>query len=392
MAANASPARPLVLITGVSGYIASQCLVAAVAGGYAVRGTVRSKTSAKAMRVMEIATGAVTAYVGDVVAVDEVFELVEADLMHSDGWDAAVAGVAYVLHTASPFPVVMPRDENELIRPAVAGVEHILAAAAKEPSIIRVVVTSSIAAIGAGHAKIAGVEAEYSEADWSNTADDSPIDAYAKSKTLAERAAWAFMDEHAPGFDLVALCPGYVIGPTLLNYPTTSSTLPIKLLTRAMPVLPRLSFGCVDVRDVAAAHMAALTAPDASGKRYILVERAVWVSEFAQHLASEFDSRGFNVPTKTAPYAVLWLASWFDSAVATILPSIGTRSHFTNTAATRDLGITFRDSMASMISFGYSLIANGLVQPKRMPPAGVDLIPSEALAEVQPFPIPSLGE
>lgn len=346
-----------VLVTGATGYIATHCIVQAMEGGYRVRGTVRSLTSAKTRCVEEI----VAKRFPDRVATD--FELVECDLLEEGGWDDAVSGMTYVLHTASPFPAQQPDDEDDLIRPAVAGVENVLGAACgpQGKGIARVVLTSSVAAVSSGlPPPPEGEVPEYDERSWSDVESDS-IGAYEKSKTLAERRAWEMVDQRSPSWGLVVLNPGYVIGPTLLDFSTTSAVLPVKLLTRALPALPYISFPCVDVRDVAAAHIQALTAEGAVGERHILVENSYWIRDLAQAMQAEFAQHGYAIPTSTLPYPVLWLVSWFDRTLASIVSRVGKIATYNTRAARSNLNLSFRSSTDAIVDFGYSVIENGIV-------------------------------
>jgi dihydroflavonol-4-reductase len=167
-----------VIVTGASGYIAIHVCKLAAQAGHKVRGTVRSKDNAiKCQPVLDAVPG---------------IELVEADLLDDKGWAEAVRGCEYVFHLASPFPIKTPSDENDLIRPAVDGTLRVLKAAAAEPGVKRVILTSSVAAVSAGHAKTATLPASesaqpgkvWSEEDWSRA---EGCEAYAKSKTLAEQ-------------------------------------------------------------------------------------------------------------------------------------------------------------------------------------------------------------
>ena len=171
-------ARPTVLITGISGFIARHCAVEMLNAGYAVRGTVRSL-----QRSAEVAAS--LSRHADVSQLG----FAQADLDSDQGWDAAVAGCAHVLHVASPFPARQPRDEQQLIRPAVDGTLRVLRAAA-DAGVERLVQTSSMAAVIYGHPRER--TNPFTEADWTQV--EAPgVTAYTKSKTLAERAARDFV-------------------------------------------------------------------------------------------------------------------------------------------------------------------------------------------------------
>lgn len=297
-----------VLVTGCSGYIGLHVCKQAVDAGHTVRGTVRSKGNAlKCDPVLAAVPG---------------IELVEADLLSDDGWAEAVKGVDFVLHVASPFPLQAPANENELIRPAVEGTLRVLKAAVAETSIKRVVLTSSVAAVSGGHEKTdklaategCGEDKVWSEEDWSRV---EGCEAYAKSKTLAEMAAWKYVKEEQPegrNLELVVINPGFVVGPALIKAPCSSVNVISRLLKGELPMVPKLHMNCVDVRDVAKAHIEAMEKPVA-GQRFLLISTGIWFKDIGQILADGFRKHGYSPPTVEAPYWLLWLVAIFDSHV-----------------------------------------------------------------------------
>lgn len=335
----------LVLVTGASGFIAGHCIQALIADGYSVRGTVRSLSNqAKVKHLERVAPGV---------------ELVEADLSSDDGWDEAVAGATYVLHVASPFPKETPDDEDELVRPAVEGTLRLLRAAAKtNGSVKRVVLTSSVAAVVYGHPD-RGAHV-YTEADWSVP---ERCDAYPKSKTLAERAAWEFIDA-LPGdqkFELAVINPGFVAGPLLSDVAGTSAEVIKRLLNREMPACPKLGWAMVDVRDIANAQLLAMTKPEAAGNRYICAGEHIWMRDIAKILDSEFRPRGYRVPTGHLPYAALWLAARFDKTLRSTLRFVGRHETVSADKARTELGWSQRDYRETLVDMGNSAIELGIV-------------------------------
>ncbi|MEO7349298.1 MAG: NAD-dependent epimerase/dehydratase family protein [Terrimesophilobacter sp.] len=244
-----------VLVTGGSGFVAVHCILALLREGYLVRTTVRSLSREADVRAM-LAKGGVTA--GDRL------EFCVADLESDAGWADAAADCTYVLHVASPFPGRAPKDENELIIPSRDGALRVMRAA-RDAGVRRVVLTSSFAAVGYG----TEVSAQpYTEKDW--TDPTAKVSAYVKSKTISERAAWAFIEaegaekEGAP-LELAVVNPVIILGPALGRDTSTSVSLVTRLLHGGAPALPNLSFGIVDVRDVADLHLLAMTHPAANG-------------------------------------------------------------------------------------------------------------------------------
>ena len=343
--------KPLVLVTGASGFIGSHCILALLGSNkFSVRGTVRSIGSKS--------TAHLTTHPGLKDAT-----LVEADLLKDAGWDAAVAGCDYVLHVASPFPIGKV-PENSLVQPAVEGTERVLRAAAKN-KVKRVVLTSSVAAVSGGRADGDVEERTFKEDAWSNP---DKQDEYGKSKTLAERKAWALAKEL--NLDLIVINPSYVLGPVLsdrLDY--SSLTMVRRLLNGDMPAVPKLWVTAVDVRDVASAHVAALDLPlpseVAEERRYILDNgQPLWMPEIAKVLRSTFP--GYGVPRFTAPYLLVALFGLWDNDAAAVRPSIGVKvTSYDPSKARALLGGTLRSFETSLKEMGESLAEKGLVTPAK---------------------------
>lgn len=296
-----------VLVTGASGYLGAHVAQQLQAAGFRVRGTTRSLANeAKVAPLRELCPGA-----------RHPIELVEAELTNAASWTAAVEGCAYVVHVASPFPKAKPKHEDELVRPAVDGTLNVLRACANtNGKVRRVVVTSSIASVG-GHIDGYDEDEEHptlTEENWTDVTKASP---YPKSKTLAERAAWRFVDElpDAMKFELATICPGFIIGPMLTRTACTSAEVPIRLLNRDMPAVPDLHWAAVDVREVARAHLLALAKPEAAGKRFICVSGDLSMRETADLMAAHFDPLGYNIPTMPLPKWTMWVASFWDESL-----------------------------------------------------------------------------
>src|ERR1700677_4313234 len=244
-----------VLVTGGSGYVGTQLVAALLRAGRPVRATVRSMAREAGLRAA-VRRGA---------ADDAGLEVVVADLMADDGWKAAVTGCEEVHHVASPIPVAQPKDPDELIRPAREGTLRVLRAA-RDAGARRVVLTSSFAAIG--YTPKPG--AEFTEADW--TDPDTPgLPPYPRSKAIAERTAWDFIEREGGGTELVSVNPTGIFGPTLTAEARSTLQLIKAMLDGTMTVVPRQRFGVADVRDVADAHIRAMGTPAAAGKRFLVL-------------------------------------------------------------------------------------------------------------------------
>jgi len=237
----------LVLVTGGSGFVAIHCIDQLLRAGYNVRTTVRSLTREPDVRAMLTTAGTPR---------QKALTFIAADLTADKSWPEAVAGCRYVLHVASPFPASAPKNENDLIVPAREGALRVLRAA-RDAGVERVVQTSSFAAIGYGHKP---QTASFDETTWTNV--DSPdVNAYAKSKTLAERAAWNFIAKEGGALELSVVNPVGVFGPTFGPDYATSILIVQRLLDGSVPACPRMGFGVVDVRDVADMHLRTMPMP-----------------------------------------------------------------------------------------------------------------------------------
>lgn len=336
-----------VLVTGATGFVAGHCIADLLEHGYAVRATVRDLgDTGKRAHLMELAD-----------RVGGELEFVQANLDHDSGWAAAASGCTEVLHVASPFPSKPPNDESELIATAVDGTLRVLRASADSGAVRRVVLTSSIAAIAHGHADRDAVR---TEADWSVVERSA---AYQKSKTLAERAAWEFVESlpAGTGFDLVVLNPGLVLGP--LQYPATSTSHePVRrLLGGDVPGSPRVGWAIVDVRDLAVAQRLALEVPAAAGSRYICAGGHMWMGDMARLLAEEFGPQGFRVPTRRLPDWLVRSIALFDKGVRLTLSDLGRTERVSAEKASRELGWRMRPVSETILDTAQSLIQHGVV-------------------------------
>lgn len=340
----------LVLVTGGSGFTASWCIVRLLEKGYNVRTTVRSEKRKDDVLEM-LKTGGATR-LSDV-------SFTVADLTKDNGWKEAVAGCTYVLHVASPLPSTTVKDENDLIVPARDGTLRVLRAA-RDAGVKRVVVTSSFAAIAYGNKSRDHV---FDEKDWGDI--DSPeARAYPKSKTLAERAAWDFIKKEGRSLELAVINPGAIFGPILhLDY-SASLVLIKRLLNAEMPGCPQLSYGIIDVRDVADAHIAAMTNPKAAGERFIVRSPHDYtVAEMSKILHQRLPEVAKKAPTREVPNFVVKLVSLWDAEAALIVSDLGKRTKASNNKAKTILGLQFHDEGDCLQATAEALAKFGLVKP-----------------------------
>src|ERR1700728_3499347 len=313
------------LVAGGSGFIGVHCILQLLGAGYRVRTTVRSLEREADVLAMLKTAGAEP---GDALS------FAAADLMSDAGWPQAVADCDFVLHVASPFPISAPNREDDLIVPAREGALRVLRAA-RAAGVRRVVLTSSFAAIGYGSTP---TDVLYSEANWSDLSGGN-VSAYVKSKTLAERAAWDFVAREGGALELSVINPVVVFGPVLGPDYSTSVELLRRLMDGAMPGVPRLSFGIVDVRDVADIHLRAMINPAAKGERFLAAAgKFMSLEEIARVLKANMGEVARRVPTRVLPNWLLRIAAMADRTVKQIVPELGIIKSASNDKATRTLG------------------------------------------------------
>jgi nucleoside-diphosphate-sugar epimerase len=334
-----------VLVTGGSGFLGSWCVIDLLRRGYRVRTTVRDLSREAALR----------AAIASVLDADERLSVAAADLRGDDGWEQAVNGCDYVLHVASPFPRAQPKDPDELIVPAREGTLRVLKASL-DAGVERVVVTSSIAAITGG---LEPTSRPLAEDDWSDP-DNPRLTPYARSKTIAERAAWDFVRERGATEKLAVVNPGAILGPVLSDDRSYSIEL-VERLLKGMPGAPRIGFSVVDVRDVADLQLRAMTAPEAGGERFIAVESFRWMEEVAKVLRDRLGEAAAKVPTRTVPNLLVRAMALFDPGVRSIVGQLGRRTEISSEKAKTLLGWSPRPTQETIIDCAHSLIDHGVV-------------------------------
>ncbi|XP_038980592.1 phenylacetaldehyde reductase-like isoform X1 [Phoenix dactylifera] len=263
----------VVCVTGASGYIASWLVKLLLQRGYTVRGTVRDLADPKRTEHLRALEGA-----------NERLQLFKANLLEEGSFDSVVEGCEGVFHTASPCYVNATDPQAELIDPAVKGALNVFGSCIKTPSVKRVVVTSSMAAVlHNGRPQTPDVVID---ATWFSSVEfcEQEKKWYPLSKTLAEEAAWKFSKDNS--IDMVTIHPGVVIGPLLQPTLNESSAMLLNLLNGSS-TYPNLRFPWVNVKDVAMAHILAFEVPSASG-RYFLVERVAHYSEIVKILREQY--------------------------------------------------------------------------------------------------------
>ena len=334
-----------VLVTGGTGFIGLHCLQQLLDKGYKVRTTIRSES--RKQEVLE----AMKKHSSNC----ENLEFYIADLLKDDGWKEAVEGSKYVLHVASPFFLGEPENEDVFIKPAVEGTLRVLKACA-DADVQKVVLTSSFAAVGYGHPREKEV---YTEEDWSSV--DGEISAYAKSKTLAEKAAWEFVEnlEESKKFDLTVINPVAVTGPMLSSDIGSSNDFLLKLISGSMPACPKIHMGYIDVRDVAKAHIFSMTEEKTNGERIIVSENEMFFAEVGKTL----NEAGFKKsPTKELPNFLVKIMSFFVGELKTLLSALDRKGDIDKTKAERFFNWEYISTEQSVTETAQQLQEMGLTK------------------------------
>lgn len=332
-----------ILVTGASGFIATHTIIELLNHGYDVRGTIRNLERGDALRSLLASHNKRAADI----------ELIQADLLEPDGWSEAVKGCDGVFHMASPIVSVQLKDEDEVIAPAKQGTQMVLEAA-REHHIKRVVLTSSSSAVSTGHHE---QKYMFTDADWSDLNDKS-ASAYAKSKTIAERIAWEFVENY--DLELAVVNPTLVLGPALeADYGSSLEAL-VKLLKGKVPILPRLGFEIVDVRDVASLHRLAYEKQEAAGHRFLCANGFMWLKEIAQCLHEQFPDYQKKIPRRELPDYLIKVFAFFVKEIENFVTDVGKIKRYDNSPALA-LGWQPRSAKEAIRAGGESLIKLGIV-------------------------------
>jgi len=326
--------KKTVCVTGASGFIAAHLVQQLLEQGYRVKATVRG-TSEK------------YGYLTSLPNADANLELVQADLEVAGAFDEVVKGCNVVMHTASPYIVNVKNPQTDLVDPAVNGTTNVLKSCAKAPEVERVVLTSSMAAI----TDEASNDITFSESNW-NTKSNLKRNPYYYSKTLAERAAWDFVEQQSPQFDLVVINPFMVIGPSLGPSLNESNKIFADMLSGVYPTLMSVTWGIVDVRDVAKAHILAMQTPQASG-RYLVSNERMTMTQVVNYLKqigySHYKLPKVNLATPFGNKVMKLLSYTQPKGSGSYMRShIGKDMRYDNSKVKQELGISFIDAKQSI--------------------------------------------
>ena len=340
------PTFTKILVTGANGFIGLHTVLHFLELGYHLCATVRTQEQGEKVR------RTLAKHIGT-----HNLDFIQADLTKDDGWDQAVDGCDFVLHIASPFPTDAPKDENELIIPAREGTLRVLRAA-QNAGVKRVVLVSSMVAITSGHEK---ENRTFNESDWTDT--NKTNYAYAKSKTLAEQAAWEFIrsPQNKTGMELVSVNPSNVFGPVLDNRHHTATEWFLTLLRREVPGMARAQLNLVDVRDVVDMLEKAMITPEAAGKRFLANGASIPLQEFALILDQNFARRGYRVPTQVLPDWLVRFVAIFIPKTRYVANTLGWTHSLSTERARAILGWQPRPYEGTILAMAESLMEQGMV-------------------------------
>lgn len=331
-----------VLLTGVTGFLGSHTAIQLLERGYDVIGTLRSHERAASMKAV---ISKHTRHVGNLT-------FAEADLADEKVWKTLTKDVDFVQHIASPFPRVLPKNENELIIPAKNGTLNVLKAASAN-KVKRVVVTSSTGAIIYGKQKNER-NATFNESHWTDISNKKDSTPYFRSKTVAEHAAWGFMKNNDTGMELSTVCPGAILGPVLEKDFGTSANIVIKMLDGSMPALPNIGFDLVDVRSVADLLILAMEKPEAANERFVGSAHYLKFKEVAQILKEKYPQK--KIPSGILPDFLVKLFSNFDKSLKPVLLDLSVERKVDNSKAKRLLHWKPLSEREAVISCAESVI------------------------------------
>ncbi|MFV0452844.1 MAG: SDR family oxidoreductase [Propioniciclava sp.] len=324
-----------VLVTGASGFIAKHIVRELLDRGYRVRAGVRSPAGRAQVEAL---------------FPDAALTFVSLDLSADDGWAEAMIGVDVLIHTASPFPATDPADRTDLISPAVEGTLRALGAA-HDAGVTRVILTSSCAAI------YKPAEADLSQPrtrdDWTDP-DGPATSAYEASKTLAERAAWDFVDAH-PGLSMTVINPGAVFGPPMDEHYGTSLGYVEQVLSGREPFLPRLSMPVVDVRDVARMHVGAITTPETIGQRFPANAGAMALPAMARAVADAYPHQ--RIHARVAPAWLIHVMARFHPPMRMIAANLGVNGEVDGGDGPALMGFSYIRSKDALLASAEYLLA-----------------------------------
>lgn len=344
-----SETNKTVLVTGGSGFVALHVIQQLLSRGYKVRATLRSlKKKYKVREALKI---------GNINSLDKL-QFAETDLSSDDNWNEAMKGCEYVLHIASPIHLQIPKDENEMIRPAVDGTIRVLRAA-KGAGVKRVVMTSNFGAVGYSHTDTSKLITEES---WTNP-NEKGLSAYNKSKVMAEKAAWDFIKSEGGTMELTVINPVGIFGAALDKKLSSGYELLKKIIDGTMKAIPNMTISIVDVSDLADLHIRAMTNPKAAGQRFLALSGGVMtLPQIAGFLKSKLGKKGKNISTVRMPDWFVHIAALFSPIAKNIVPQLGKYRDASNEKAKTILGWQPRSNEEALLAAAETLFKFGNIK------------------------------
>ena len=336
-----------VLLTGISGWIAKHTAIELLNAGYEVLGTIRNKN------LVDQTKQTISKY-----ASTEKLSFVELDLLKDDGWNEAAKGCRYIFHVASPFPMKVSSNRENLLPVAVDGTLRVLNAGLNA-GVEQIIKTSSIVAMFRKPNRTNPYT--FGENDWSDENWIEGVSDYFLSKTKAEKAAWKLMESKGLKNKLTTINPGGVFGDALDKKGGTSIEYIRQFMKGKFPGAPKFAVLISDVKDIAKAHVACIGNNKVGGRRLIVGKDVKRLVELSQLIAEAMPEYKKKLPTKELPNLMVKLISYIDSSAKTMIPDLGIMMQTDTSYAEEILGFKFKPAKGCISENAKSVVRLGLV-------------------------------
>ena len=336
-----------VLLTGISGWIAKHTAIELLNAGYEVLGTIRNKN------LVDQTKQTINKY-----ASTEKLSFVELDLLKDDGWNEAAKGCRYIFHVASPFPMKVSSNRENLLPVAVDGTLRVLNAGLNA-GVEQIIKTSSIVAMFRKPNRTNPYR--FGENDWSDENWIEGVSDYFLSKTKAEKAAWRLMESKGLKNKLTTINPGGVFGDALDKKGGTSIEYIRQFMKGKFPGAPKFAVLISDVKDIAKAHVACIGNNKVGGRRLIVGKDVKRLVELSQLIAEAMPEYKKKLPTKELPNLMVKLISYIDSSAKTMIPDLGIMMQTDTSYAEEILGFKFKPAKGCISENAKSVVRLGLV-------------------------------
>ena len=315
--------------------------------GYEVLGTIRNKN------LVDQTKQTISKY-----ASTEKLSFVELDLLKDDGWNEAAKGCRYIFHVASPFPMKVSSNRENLLPVAVDGTLRVLNAGLNA-GVEQIIKTSSIVAMFRKPNRTNPYT--FGENDWSDENWIEGVSDYFLSKTKAEKAAWRLMESKGLKNKLTTINPGGVFGDALDKKGGTSIEYIRQFMKGKFPGAPKFAVLISDVKDIAKAHVACIGNNKVGGRRLIVGKDVKRLVELSQLIAEAMPEYKKKLPTKELPNLMVKLISYIDSSAKTMIPDLGIMMQTDTSYAEEILGFKFKPAKGCISENARSVVRLGLV-------------------------------